>query len=205
MERELSTTTEHYRKVREFMDGAKQDCPPAPCIPDEKIRLLRAKLILEEALETVEALGFEMYPDIGDGDELRGYALVKSIHEPNLVEIVDGCCDIKVVTTGTLIACGVRDNVVQNMVDGNNLEKLKNGTIRDDGKLIKPPGHKPPDIAGYLAGEGYQPESEPQQTPPDGWECARMLVGWFEGQTQQNAREQVERMEKAYKGATCDQ
>ena len=69
-----------------------------------------------------------------------------------MVETIDGCCDLAVVTTGTLSACGVPDLPFQQAVDQNNLEKFGPGnTIRDDGKLIKPPGHKPPDIAGILS------------------------------------------------------
>lgn len=147
--------TKHFEKVLEFMRGAKQGCPAAPTMPDAETRKLRAKLVLEEALETVEALGFELHPDIGDGGEMRDYELMPNPYGPNMTEIVDGCCDIKVVTTGTLIACGIPDDVVQDLVDDNNLEKLAKGTIREDGKLIKPPGHKPPDIAGFLAGIGW--------------------------------------------------
>src|SRR5688500_10759988 len=53
----MRETTQHYGNVKEFMIGAKQDCPESPCLPDPVTRKLRASLILEEAFETVEALG----------------------------------------------------------------------------------------------------------------------------------------------------
>ena len=148
----LMEESSHYRKVKQFMQGAKQGTPDKPSIPDEETRLLRARLILEEALETVEALGFSacvepfgILPSITTG---KIVLLPKG--QPNLELIIDGCCDLKVVTTGTLIACGIPDEFVQGLVDDNNLDKLARGTLRDDGKLVKPPDHKPPDILGFV-------------------------------------------------------
>ena len=144
----LRSVSEHYESVKEVMQKANQRTPDKPTIPDEKTRLLRAKLILEEALETIEALGFGVtqIPSETTQDEWD-FHVTKSI---DLQQIIDGCCDLKVVTTGTLISCGIPDDYVQKMVDENNLEKSRNWTIRDDGKFIKHPDHQPPDIAGFL-------------------------------------------------------
>jgi predicted HAD superfamily Cof-like phosphohydrolase len=130
--------------VNDFMRQARQELPDAPTIPSPEVRRLRAKLILEEALETIEALGFWARVEGQDWS-------LEDRYEPNLPLIVDGCCDLKVVTTGTLSACGIPDQPFQDMVDENNLAKFGPGhTIRSDGKLIKPPGHKPPDIQGMI-------------------------------------------------------
>ncbi len=153
---ESSTSTEHYERVKTFMQLAGQDTPEYPTEPSLEIRKLRAKLILEEALETIEALGFEVviYPNI----ELTGtlsnehYSIKKNNNDFNMTEVIDGCCDISVVTMGTLIACGVPDNPFLEEVDGNNLNKIRRGTIREDGKLVKPPDHKPPRIKEILEG-----------------------------------------------------
>lgn len=150
-------TTPHYQKVEQFMHGAMQTVPDDPCIPSEEVRLLRAKLILEEAVETIHALGFTPRA-LGDPDDIADVVTFDDDLEPNLKEIIDGCCDLKVVTTGTLIACGVPDEYPQKLVDDNNLEKIEKGTIREDGKLIKPPDHQPPDIAGFLKEIGYEGE-----------------------------------------------
>lgn len=118
---------------------AKQEVPILPTLPNEQIRRLRAKLILEEALETILALGFEVYSKGGGVFDLH------IIDPPNLTEIVDGCCDLMVVTTGTLSACGLADVKLQEIVDADNLKKFKPGhTISPEGKFIKPPGHKGP-------------------------------------------------------------
>jgi predicted HAD superfamily Cof-like phosphohydrolase len=64
-----------------------------------------------------------------------------------LVAIADGCADIKVVTTGTLSAFGIADDLIQQLVDYNNLEKFGPGHgYREDGKLVKPPEHRPPQL-----------------------------------------------------------
>lgn len=139
----------HYKKVEEFMRLAKQGTPSEPTMPDEETRLLRAKLIFEEALETIEGLGFNVCLDRLD---LRcGDIEFEANNKEDLVEIIDGCCDIKVVTTGTLVACGVPDKLFQEEVDQNNLDKFGPGhSFREDGKLIKPPDHKPPKIKELL-------------------------------------------------------
>ena len=135
----------HQILVEDFMRKARQDLPESTCVPNRHIRQLRAKLILEEAVETVEALGFSVVQN-PTGD----FSFIAD-REPDLLEIIDGCCDIKVVTTGTLSACGVPDLPFQECVDLNNLAKFGPGhSWREDGKLIKPEGHKPPDIAGVL-------------------------------------------------------
>jgi len=102
-----------------------QVVPSKPTIPSLEVRKLRAKLILEEASETIKALGFDL--DIDGGSYRVNHEWMKigeELYEPNLVEIVDGCCDLRVVTTGTLSACGIKDVIPQELVDQNNLEKF---------------------------------------------------------------------------------
>lgn len=147
----------HQRKVDQFMVLAKQELPNYPMMPCEAVRKLRAKLIFEECLETIEALGFDVKVLAAGGldgfSEVRKDSVVfESNGKEDLVEITDGCCDIRVVTTGTLSACGIPDEVVQDEVDNNNLAKFGPGhSWRDDGKLIKPADHKPPRIAEIIA------------------------------------------------------
>ena len=59
--------------------------------------------------------------------------------ECSLLEVVDGCCDVSVVTIGTLSAFGVDDSPVLKIVDEANLRKFGRGhSYRADGKLVKP-------------------------------------------------------------------
>lgn len=148
-------STEHQQNVEEFMVRARQETPTFPMMPSEEVRKLRAKLILEEALETIDALGFDVY--LKRPEEASDAIFYDGLNfEPNskqhLVGIVDGCCDVSVVTIGTLTACGVPDGPFLRLIDQNNLDKFGPGhSWREDGKLIKPEGHKPPDIVGMLS------------------------------------------------------
>lgn len=157
--------TLHMLRIRKFMKLAGQEIPGAPEIPAEHIRILRARLILEEAFETVEALGVNVRigtePGHWSQDQipiskwlrsgcLLSYDTATSVI-PNLKDIVDGCADISVVTIGTLLACGVHDVAVLEEVDKNNLAKFGPGGYRDDGgKWVKPPDHAPPRIREIL-------------------------------------------------------
>ncbi len=134
------------------MQKAGQDTPTSVTIPDDATRILRAKLILEEALETVTALGVTATVLNEDRKLKRESELSFEItDEADLEEIVDGCADISVVTMGTLIAFGVDDEPVLEEVDKANLRKFSEGSYRrEDGKWMKPPGWTKPDILGVV-------------------------------------------------------
>ena len=163
----------HQQMVDAFMGGIpSQATPPIPIIPAPAVRELRARLILEEALETINAMGVTVIfsgiasttiPKNGDFMTLLNRPdenwvaphKFQADGECDIVEVVDGCCDIKVVTTGTLTAFGVSDDAMQFEVDSNNLRKFAEGhTIREDGKLVKPPNHPNPRIYELLKAQG---------------------------------------------------
>jgi len=141
--------TKHYQRVKTFMEKAGQTTPKSITTPDASTRLLRARLILEEALETVQALGITIR--LG-GDEV----LIESCEffpdkSIDLEGVADGCADISVVTVGTLIAFGIDDEELLREVDEANLRKFGPGSYaREDGKWMKPPDWIPPDIADIL-------------------------------------------------------
>lgn len=116
----------------------RQIIPTEPCIPNAQVRLLRAKLIIEEARETCEALGF--LPGIEPSE-------VWEECDPNLEQIIDGCIDTNYVCIGTLMACGVPDLPHAEEVNRANLDKFPNGiaTCNENGKFTKPIGWKAPD------------------------------------------------------------
>jgi predicted HAD superfamily Cof-like phosphohydrolase len=150
--------SEHQKRVEKMMVMARQDLYDKPTLPSVKTRRLRASLILEEALETIQALGFEIFFDDSHSTPIdHKRVLLKEIqhtHEDEMhthERIVDGCADIIVVTTGCLSACGVSDVPILEEVDRNNLEKFgAGGYKREDGKWIKPPDHNPPNIRQIL-------------------------------------------------------
>jgi len=143
------------QRIEQFMKLAGQAVPDGPIMPNAEIRKLRASLILEEALETVRDLGFAPMINLADLNgtlfiRIDNIALIGTGDE-DLRGVADGCADIAVVTTGTLSACGLADVSIQECVDINNLDKFGPGhSFREDGKLIKPPGHKPPDLDALI-------------------------------------------------------
>ncbi len=125
------------------------ELPNRPFMPDEETRRLRAKLLLEEALEQISGLGFDVYGENGDYIG-NGVEFVPNGKE-NLAEIADGIADVSVINIGTAIACGLPDVPLLEAVDFNNMAKFGPGhSIRADGKLIKPPNHPKPDFAGII-------------------------------------------------------
>jgi predicted HAD superfamily Cof-like phosphohydrolase len=88
---------------------------------------LRATLIEEEATETCEA-----------------------IRAGELVEAIDGLCDLLCVTYGAALEFGVDLAPFWAEVHESNMAKA-GGPVRADGKVLKPEGWQPPDIAGVLA------------------------------------------------------
>ena len=136
--------TNEQKQVRDWMSAFGQDTLTSPTIPSLEVRKLRAKLILEVALETILGLGFT---DIGDG-----YGHIIDVEEllevvtkcetltwdeyphlkPDLNKILDGCEDLKVVTEGCLVACGlVRDSYEKVFEDRTTNERVFVNTKED--------------------------------------------------------------------------
>lgn len=132
-----------------------QRIPEEPEVPDAHTRTLRAKLILEEALETIDALGVRVAASRNGVDVPLTSSdtdlVFEATNEVDLEGVVDGCADISVVTVGTLISFGIDDEPVLEEVDAANLRKFEPGSyMREDGKWIKPPDWQPPDIVGVI-------------------------------------------------------
>lgn len=104
--------TNSQKSVRDWMAAFGQKTPEKPCVPSLEVRKLRAKLILEEALETCYALNMHPYlrRNHYEDDMLEEDSYVfweDKNQEIKLSDIADGCEDLKVVTEGTLVACGL--------------------------------------------------------------------------------------------------
>ncbi|MBV8284064.1 MAG: hypothetical protein JO277_00510 [Candidatus Eremiobacteraeota bacterium] len=116
--------------------------------PDIRRPELRAALILEEAIETV----------VGILGTTNTRALLRSklgrLEEsapatPDLVEAIDGICDLLYVTFGTAIEFGVNIQPIFDEVHRTNIAK-EGGATRPDGKTLKPPGWQPPRVAELI-------------------------------------------------------
>jgi predicted HAD superfamily Cof-like phosphohydrolase len=123
--------TKEQTLVTEFMQTFGQETPPKPIIPSFEIRKLRAKLIFEEALETIEALGFTPRLKI-EQDSIQDLPITNnsvfmgnSAYEPSLVEIADGLADLHYVAyCGTAEACGLDMQPIFEEVHRSNMSKL---------------------------------------------------------------------------------
>lgn len=87
-------------EVRDWMMKFGQEVKDKPVIPSLEVRKLRAKLILEEALETIKALGFSCVPQT----DWREHLVSNNFTLP---DIADGIADSLVVLLGTAVACGI--------------------------------------------------------------------------------------------------
>jgi len=161
--------TKEQSQVIEFMKLFKQELHSTPTIPSLETRKLRAKLILEEALETIVALGFSVSTDL---------EIVGPTHEPGLIEIADGLADLHYVGyCGTAPSCGIDMEPVFAEVHRSNMSKMwteedlkqqkalyPTGVVESyggglyrilvDGKVIKSPSYSPANITEVLAKQG---------------------------------------------------
>jgi len=159
--------------IRQFMETGEhpvRDVPTAD-IPDWE-RVLRAKLVLSEALEFVEAMGCGLaFKDAtADRSAVCRAALSFGI-EPvsvlggkvDLVEAADACADLRYVVIGSEITLGIPGDAVFDEVHRSNMTKFlpdgNGGFVAQfdaDRKVVKPPTWEPPDIASVLMRAGWE-------------------------------------------------
>lgn len=99
-----------------------------PGLPDDSVVSLRLSLIREELSELESALA-----------------------ERDVVEVADALADLLYVTYGTAISFGIDARPIFEEVHRSNMAKTGGGT-RDDGKVLKPPDWKPPQVRALLDG-----------------------------------------------------
>lgn len=113
-----------------------------PAFPNSDVLELRARLIREESLEYLVAVA-------------RG----------DMVGAADGLIDLLYVVIGTMVSFGLPVPELWVEVQRSNMAKFEGGLRpREDGKILKPEGWTPPNIAGVLAAAGWDPSAQPQPT-----------------------------------------
>lgn len=122
--------TDMFEDVKKFQIAFGQNVGNRPSLPDQNERDLRIKLLKEEYEEYLEAE-----------------------KDNDLVEIADALADIIYIVCGTAVSYGIPLNEVFDEVQRSNMAKLVDGKPirREDGKILKPEGWTPPDIAGIIA------------------------------------------------------
>ncbi len=113
--------------VQEDVEDFHMECNiPVELVPRIRRKELRAELINEEAKE-----------------------LCNAIWREDLVEAIDGMCDLLCVVYGTAAEFGVNLAPFWDEVHRTNMAKV-GGPVREDGKVMKPEGWQPPKIAEIL-------------------------------------------------------
>lgn len=119
-------TDKPYRPQEDIVTLMKQfnqEVKESPELPDAAIRLLRARLVFEEALEFVRACGCTVRSSAGTAVIEEIAVELDPQGTPDLVEYVDGCVDQLVVTYGALNAAGVKAQSAWDEVQRSNMSK----------------------------------------------------------------------------------
>ena len=118
-------------KLIEFNNAFGIDYSGKPLIGDEEMSELRIRLLEEEVAEYAEA-----------------------VRNNDLVEVLDALGDIAYILAGTILNHGLQGVIDDafSEIHRSNMDKLVGGKAlkRDDGKVIKPDGWKPPNLSQFL-------------------------------------------------------
>ena len=130
---EYSMTAKPYQPQKDIvtlMKQFEQEVKDSPELPDPATRLLRARLVFEEALEFVRACGCTVVQSSNGSSEVEQTTVIDDIAvhldpngTPDLVEYVDGCVDQLVVTYGALNAAGIQAQSAWDEVQRSNMSK----------------------------------------------------------------------------------
>jgi predicted HAD superfamily Cof-like phosphohydrolase len=125
----MDYTMSFYTDVKDFHIAFGQRVGVTPELPESSERTLRQMLLAEEMWE-----------------------YNKAENENDIVEIADALADIIYIACGTAVSYGIPLDKIFEEVHNSNMAKLVDGKVlrREDGKIQKPEGWKPPDIAAIL-------------------------------------------------------
>jgi predicted HAD superfamily Cof-like phosphohydrolase len=141
------------RQVGDFQRALGRRFSAVPGVPDD-VAALRAQLLLivEDVFELLCAFGLP-------ADRVE-HMVKQALHHPirpDLVEVADALADIDYVVAGLRFYLGIDGEPIADAVHRSNMEKLREPRVyREDGKLLKPAGWRPPDIAGELRRQGWE-------------------------------------------------
>jgi predicted HAD superfamily Cof-like phosphohydrolase len=156
-----------FTKACAFTKDTRQAVPKdGYTVPGANVRLLCARLVLEETLELIKALGCIAMVDhrVVNEESVRvsSLSLLKTT-DLDLSQIIDGACDTIYVSTGVLCAMGVPDLPHLAEVCRANDSKFPNGEPichPETGKYLKPEGWVGPDHNRVRSGVESLPKSD---------------------------------------------
>ncbi|AWN03419.1 MazG-like nucleotide pyrophosphohydrolase [Microbacterium phage Count] len=153
-----NTKNSMQRDVEEFMRRCDQEVKTYPELPEEEVKALRIRLMVEELLGSTKISG---YPDAKTPEynpwglvNDKSDELVQSILNNDLVGIADGLADVLYVVFGTAAAFGIDIQEVFDEVHRSNLSKTVWSEEQQryiyakdaGGKTIKPDTYSPADL-----------------------------------------------------------
>lgn len=141
---------ERYQKqVKEFMLAAEQEVRDKPGLPKDDELVLGTRLIMEEALEYVEAAGIEIQIEI-DGKLIKLDKSVKlhftKTKEADIVGLADAVADLNYISYGRACSLGIDMEPIEIEIHKNNMSKFDGAWKDEHGKLRKGPNYKPVDL-----------------------------------------------------------
>lgn len=137
-----------YEMVRDFHEafGHPVETKPSADV-DDNTRDLRVRLIQEEFEEFCTAVyGKEVWVTVDVQPS-------STVAKPDIVEAADALADMVYVIAGAALVYGVDLDAVFDVVHKSNMAKLGpdgKPIYREDGKVMKPEGWTPPDVAAVL-------------------------------------------------------
>lgn len=150
--------------VREFHVAVNHPVSDTPIEIEDKRRLLRAKLVMEEAAEVIGAiLGMTEEetkerlkqwwgPDVED--EFEKY--VQEMKRPSdMVRVAWNTADLHIIASGTAVEYGYTEEPIIAEIHAANMRKVGGG-YREDGKVKRPGGWEPPEIERLLREDGWR-------------------------------------------------
>lgn len=124
--------------VKEFHLAGGQVVNDKPTVPSRDTVFLRGDLLVEE---------------FGELDD----ALVSCEEKEDLVEVLSEAVDLVYVIMGLCVSLGLPFDEAWKATQEANMAKFKDGIhLRPDGKILKPDGWKPADIAAIVEEAGWE-------------------------------------------------
>ena len=138
--------------VEEFHRAMGLPVRATPEMPSEAERILRCRLLLEETMEFIHASGCVVRITGALEGTLTG-AVIDAAGEPNLAAMAHENADVRVITHGNDLTMGAPDEVFSEVMRANMSKLGDDGkpVLRADGKVMKGPNYKPPDVVSVLA------------------------------------------------------
>lgn len=143
-----------YDKVKEFHETFGHPVATEPTVVSDDRLVLRLTLILEEAIELADAMGFAT-DDIKDSAEYMLHEIGPRVYEEDvdLVAVADALGDLEYVVNGAALEMGIPLPEVVAEVHRSNMTKLDSDgkpIYREDGKILKGEGFEEPRLAEVL-------------------------------------------------------